>query len=438
MFYNVFFYLALGFNSRPSFASVHKAPIIIPASKIEEISRYPIKFYRVFATDEKGNARQIPFQIDEVNDNGDFILPNGSKSNESTSNGLFDRKDELSFMGDDVGALSRPKKFFVKKPNIIYELTLETDKKNLYRNSKAAVYVGIYFEQPPEKSPTKYVVFNNDTIKTSRYNYTFDKDNYLIIDSVVMVDSAGQSSTRTVPLLDSSTFYLAANLKYFLNVSVNHESVQSKLEAYKKGPIRTIVRVAFYYIFLKLKFKVDMYTELSLFSNSVILPAVISNPIDGTKILNSGSSFYYGFALHENPEKYQFSTNMLNVEQRSTSMFSFLERKSEEQNYWVSLVGEDRMMLVRLDLSKSMLDEGNIPRYYIDKRSAQSLSTRDNSEISPLGKSPVNLALSFDLTKFKKGEQEMYFQMFFENKKDKGLIEKFKYLNSWTYKARRI
>ena len=85
-----------------------------------------------------------------------------------------------------------------------------------------------------------------------------------------------------------------------------------------------------------------------------------------------------------------------------------------------------------------MLDEGNIPRYYIDKRSAQSLSTRDNSEISPLGKSPVNLALSFDLTKFKKGEQEMYFQMFFENKKDKGLIEKFKYLNSWTYKARRI
>ena len=32
----------------------------------------------------------------------------------------------------------------------------------------------------------------------------------------------------------------------------------------------------------------------------------------------------------------------------------------------------------------------------------------------------------------------MYFQMFFENKKDKGLIEKFKYLNSWTYKARRI
>ena len=85
-----------------------------------------------------------------------------------------------------------------------------------------------------------------------------------------------------------------------------------------------------------------------------------------------------------------------------------------------------------------MLDEGNIPMYYIDKLSGTSLSSRDNSKISPLGKSPVNLALCFDLTKFKQGEHYMSFQMFFENRRDDGLIEKFRHLYSWKYRARRI
>ena len=412
--------------------------IVIPAFRIEEISRYPLAYYRLFATDKFGNAQQIPFQIDEINNDGDFVLPKGKNNNASTSNGLFDLYDELSFMGDDAGELVEPKKFSVRKPNIIYELKLETSKQDIYKNSKAAVYVGIYFQTPPEKSDKKYVVFSNNTIKTSRYNYSFDKDNYLVIDNVSMVDSKDKSRNTSIPLLDSSTFYLKANLKYFLNVFANHRSVKSKLEAYKKGPIRTIVRVAFYYVFLKLKFAVDMYTEVSLFSNSVILPAVISNPIDGTRILNKGSNFYYGFALHESPDKYQFRTNMTNINDYKPSMFSFFDSISRERNYWASLVGEDRMMFLNLSLSKSMLDEGNIPMYYIDKLSGTSLSSRDNSKISPLGRSPVNLALCFDLTKFKQGEHYMSFQMFFENRRDDGLIEKFRHLYSWKYRARRI
>ena len=98
-----------------------------------------------------------------------------------------------------------------------------------------------------------------------------------------MVDYGDPTFKKTKPLIDSSTFYLKADLKYFLTVFANHKSVNSELESYKTGPIRTIVRVAFYYVFLKLKFEVGMYTEVSLFSNSVVLPAVISNPVDGTQ-----------------------------------------------------------------------------------------------------------------------------------------------------------
>ena len=44
----------------------------------------------------------------------------------------------------------------------VYEFNID-----IYKNSKAAVYVGIYFQTPPKKSDKKYVVFSNNTIKTS-------------------------------------------------------------------------------------------------------------------------------------------------------------------------------------------------------------------------------------------------------------------------------
>ena len=40
------------------------------------------------------------------------------------------------------------------------------------------------------------------------------------------------------------------------------------------------------------------------------------------------------------------------------------------------------------------------------------LSKRSHDDILPLGKSPVNLALYFDLTRFKEGEHEIAFQLF--------------------------
>ena len=107
--------MSLGLISKNSYAGIHKAPVVIPAFRIEEISRYPLAYYRLFATDKFGNARQIPFQIDEINNDGDFVLSKGKNNNASTSNGLFDLYDELSFMGDDAGELVEPKKFSVQK-----------------------------------------------------------------------------------------------------------------------------------------------------------------------------------------------------------------------------------------------------------------------------------------------------------------------------------
>ena len=92
--------------------------------------------------------------------------------------------------------------------------------------------------------------------------------------------------------------------------------------------------VAFYYSFLRLNFEVGMYTEVSFFANSVVLPAVMYIPIDGSRFFNDGSGFYYGFALRDNPQDYQLETNLRLLNEDDSDWFSFLgKEKKLEQDF---------------------------------------------------------------------------------------------------------
>ncbi len=422
-------------------AGIHRAPIIIPAKKLREIADYPVRNYRLFRTDANGKAYPIPFQIDEVNKIGDYVMPDGPQPNAKTGDGVFSDADELSFMGDDVGEVMKPKTFPENKvPDNIYELKLTPPSGKEGELKEGAVYIGVYNSNPPPTIDQKYVVFNlaNGEVVTSRYRYRFDKKNYLVVNGVDMVPPLKDGKTQdapNVPLIESSTFYAKADLKYFLTVQVNHRSVNSRLEAFKTGPIRTIVRVTFFYTFLKLNFEVGMYTEVSFFSNSVILPAIIYNPLDGIKSLNKGSGFYYGFSLTDSPRKYQFDTNMrsyTDLMEQEANFLSFLKKDVPvEKEYWASLIGDDRMMYVMLKPSATMLQDRNVPYYYVSDKNGAELKSRDNNLMKPIVDSPVNFGLYFDLTKFREGEHFMSFQLFFENRKDYKVLDVFKNLDKW-------
>ncbi len=429
-------------------AGVHRAPVILVANKIRATTGYSVAQYRLYRRGIQGEAIPIPFQIDEVNKIGDYVLDQGPKPNPSTGDGIFEGLDELSFMGDDVGEVGPITSWPDNKiPDQHFELRLTAPSDLGLGTREGAVYVAVYGAGGPNAIDQKYVIFDMATgeVRTSRYRYMFDRQNYLVVNGVDMVRDPKQkleANVERLPLIDSSTFYAKADLKYFVTVQVNHRSVNSRLEAFKTGPIRTIVRVIFFYSFLKLNFEVGMYTEVSFFSNSVILPAIIYNPLDGVKNLNKGSGFYYGFALHDSPSKFQFDTNMRPYSelQSSSNILDFLKqnRTPVEREYWASLIGEDRMMYVSLRPSNQMLNEGNIPYYYLAQQDGLELKKRNNSLMKPLAESPVNLGLYFDLTKFREGEHLMSFQLFFENKKDYKSLETFKNLNRWMLRVTRM
>jgi hypothetical protein len=469
--------LALGLSlvDAPAAASsqtttgIHRAPIVIPGFKVRAATRYPISTYRLFRTDPAtGKAVAVPFQIDEINEWGDYVLDQGSEITKHTGNGIFDLQDELVVMGDDVGPLHAPTSWPDQEPSIVYELRFRF-MKNIRQGSPSfetavaqnptndpsaspspipevgsantgAMYVGVFFRKPPAYSPKSYVNFSSarGEVTSSRYRYEFDKKNYLVVNGVDMVKrGAGVNSSEKIPLLNSSTFYMRADLKYFVTATANHRSVDSKIEAFKIGPVRSIVRVSFFYTLLKLKFELGMYTEVSFFSNSVVLPAILYNPLDGPKSLNRGSGFYYGFSVKEPLSAHQFQTNM--PPYQPASMLGLLKANPKPESiYWMSMTKPDRMMYLEIMPSKEMLKANNLPYLYTENIDGDSIRSRSNDEPQELGKSPVNIALYFDLTRFSKGEHRLSIRLFFENYFSQSVLDSFRDLPYWETDVRRL
>jgi hypothetical protein len=417
---------------------LHTAPIVVHGFKIKPVLNHPLGSYRLYRSAPDGSAVPIPFQIDEVNEWGDYVLDQGSDVTRRTGNGLFDLQDELTFMGDDVGPLKRPTKW-TAQPDLVFEIALRHRGPGVLPKSEGAVYLAVYFAKPPPPSDRRYVVFSRPDaeVRTSRYKYGFDQKNWLVARHVELRPRGVADDAPGVPALDSTTFWLRADLKYFLTMEVNHRSINSALEAWKSGPVRSIVRVSFHYTMLRLNFELGMYTEISFFSNAVFLPAIMYNPIDGGKSLNRGSGFYYGMALKDNPAEYTIETNM--PAWKESGLLDFFKTQPRvEPLYWVSAAGKDRLLYMEIAPSRQMRDKGAVPLMYREDLAGPSLVSRGGDKPASLGKGPVNLALYFDLTRFSEGEHIMAFRLFFENVNDPARLATFRTLTEWNYEAVRL
>lgn len=455
-------------------AVIHSAPVVIPGFKVRQGILYPVNMYRLYKTEADGTPVPIPFQIDEINKDGDYVMEVGAAELRQ-SNGIFDLADELVFMGDDAGPLVRPK-WKGTPPTHVIEIRLsELPKRSVDGSSKdvaagkkerrvGAVYLAVFFKNPPPRSTKRYVSYDKDNaaVVTSRYRYQFNQQNYLVVRGIEMIpsgtsqlDTSGTSPLKNepvpdpkaksrliadqkfIPLVDSSTFYLKADLKYFITLEVNHSALNTALEGYKIGPVRVIVRVSFIYSFLKLNFELGMYTEVSFFSNAVFLPAILYNPLNGEKSLNRGSGFYYGFSMVDDPGLLDVETNMPTY--ATPQFLDVLKGKQKtEPTYWISAVSKDRMMYVEIIPSKEMRAAGSIPSIFIDKIVGNNLRSRAQDKALPLGQSPVNMALFLDLTKLTEGEHLTTFRLFFENVYDPAKLNDFKSLDRWRIEATRI
>ena len=411
---------------------IHSTPVILSAHKHYAFSGFPLPTYRLIKN-QGGHARIIPFQIDEKNLYEDFVmdhhLTEEEKEHPAQGNGLFDGADELSFMGDDSGLKDLPQHWGFTKPDYLFRVDAFPGSKEA---QSGAVFVGIYLDPStrPALSTKRYVHFDlkNSAIKTSRYHYSFDPKSYLAIRKLDLITSQGVPKR----VVETSSFFLKADLKYFLTVRVGHRDITSEIKAYKNGPIRTMIKVSFLYKFLRLNFEMGMYTEVSFFSNMVTLPTIMHNPLEGRKNLNRGSGFYYGFAMPYDLALLDVQTNMRPYK---TSRSLLRPSPPVASLYHLSLGDGEFLMQLSIKPSKQMKKSGPALQYYLEKGDPQAILKRDPLRPLPLGEAPVNLGAYLELSNFSEGEHIIDFNLIFENNVSEAMKSSLRSLSHWIYRS---
>ncbi len=132
----------------------------------------PIAHYRLYAIQNK-SLTPIPFQIDERDEKGNFILTDGGNPCPDEDNGRFDENDELVFMAEDTGDKLTDTAMLPESVTSAAELEM-TDP---LTDETAWAYL-VTVDCPSDNRETEYVSYNPEcqTISTPNYSVGFHKN----------------------------------------------------------------------------------------------------------------------------------------------------------------------------------------------------------------------------------------------------------------------
>ncbi len=206
----------------------------------------PLEGFRLFSS-RQGVLAPVPFQIDEVDAEGLFVLPEGLEPNrdrgrrgkEREREGAMDTNDELVFMAGDLGdrvcreqwpsSAGKGAEIQVRDP----------------RTGGTGWCYLFWFRNPPPPSPVDYVRYarEEDRIYAGTFSLGYSPDRDLVYTTHLTL--APEPGSFPVNIMDrinirfSATIFLRS-----ITFSRNEDDFVSEVIAYKDGPVRVMRRVA--------------------------------------------------------------------------------------------------------------------------------------------------------------------------------------------------
>ncbi len=212
-------------------------PLIIKGSQLPQLCKRPLNQFEVFARRD-GRLVAIPFQIDQINSDGNYVLPEGPESTAPSHPDVLDAKDEIVMMIADLGERAKPG---AALPAGAFEIAMSDPLGGPTR------YAYIAIDAHPALSPLHYVDYDaaKNTVDTDHYRFGYTRG--------VPSDYAPQSHQHEngPNLLDRFKIRVRATVLKLFHFNVNEDKVDNRLLAWKVGPVRVVrllthsVRVVF-------------------------------------------------------------------------------------------------------------------------------------------------------------------------------------------------
>ncbi len=163
--------------------------VVISGKQLAKINGQPIANLRLMAF-KGGQLKAMPFQIDELNAAGDYVMKRASGAvDQDEDGGKLDANDELVFMAMDAGDQGDP-----KAAGIGVTAVAEIILKDPVNGKRGWAYLLAFDKNPPAPSSVSYMKYgskgDHDELVTPHYTLRFPK-NDVFMDALIIHKSAG-------------------------------------------------------------------------------------------------------------------------------------------------------------------------------------------------------------------------------------------------------
>jgi hypothetical protein len=217
-------------------------PVISKGKEMPGLKGLFLEGFRLFAFHDN-RWEPIPFQIDEIDEDGLYVLPLGKRPNEDKGKGQLperlDDNDELVFMAMDFGDKAPKGKWPVKEGHGV-----EIEVRDPITGGKGWTYL-FWSKNPPPRSDRDYVRFDprEDRVYAECYTLGYSTAKDLVYTTFLTVAPKG-GGTGTELLDRINIRFSATILLKSITFSRNEDDFVSEVIAYKDGPVRVMRRVA--------------------------------------------------------------------------------------------------------------------------------------------------------------------------------------------------
>ncbi len=263
--------------------------VIIRGEYLGPIEGTSITALRLYAF-KQGSFQPIPFQIDERDPEGGYVLTSGLQAAEDVDKGLLDYNDDLVFMARDAGdrAPEGPTNFMGSDIWVEIELSDPIDLKN-----KAWVYCCYFSNTPPALSPVDYVNYfpDKEQIFTENYGLGYRKGMTLYTD-LFYADGKGGFGQDFIDRIK-----VRIEVKFLFNllkITKSEEDFRAEVVAWKDGPVRVLRNVQNYVRVLFNLSSPSVFSITEYYSDYMYTPMRTTVPFDLTWVFNKfGISQWY-------------------------------------------------------------------------------------------------------------------------------------------------
>ena len=368
-------------------------PVKITCASIPGFLGEPIEQCRLYAVHNHEFA-PIPFQIDEVDSKGLYVLPNGKRPNRDRGKregrrereGQIDENDEILFMARDLGDRALEPTL---PPGLVRNAEIEVV--DPLTKGKGWAYL-LSFPDPPAPSSVDYVRFapEEDRIYADFFTLGYSPLNDLVYTDYLSVTPAAGGNGKN--LIDRMNIrFTASILLRSLTFSRHEDDFTSEIIAYKDGAVRVMRRVGNH---MRLVFGIkspEVIAYSVYYRNAIESPNTFHLPFDMRTYVKS-VEFYGGTDYRSNCAGMTFYTsdapNGVVVDGRMSDREKELDRSEYE---WTVLAGPQGAMMSRLDLSPSFGVVMGKKLHYLDDGSALNPPESEPGLLPYIGYIPTNL-----------------------------------------------